>query len=154
MCRVFTFCIIPTVCVFVGGGGGGGGGGGDAGDSRCPYRQTWQRSVKHNRLRGKNCCGASWLSLQCGSYKQSHSPGLGRPWFKHYLFNFDYTQSSKNFNIDTFLKVQMLAFCVHTWWRKPKNQGTTPRPWMGDHYPATCRHQDSILGRSGGKRVF
>ena len=27
-------------------------------------------------------------------------------------------------------------------------------PWTGDHYPATCRHRDSIPGRSGGKRVL
>ena len=29
--------------------------------------------------------------------------------------------------------------------------GENHQHWTGDHYPATCRHQDLILGRSGGK---
>ena len=43
---------------------------------------------------------------------------------KHYLFNFDYTESSKEL-INAFSKARMLAFCGHTWWRKPENQGKT-----------------------------
>ena len=31
--------------------------------------------------------------------------------------------------------------------------GENHRPWMGEHYPATCRHRDSTPGRSVGKRV-
>ena len=39
-----------------------------------------------------------------------------------------------------------------SWW-KTGEPGGNHRHWTGDHYPATCRHQDSILGRSGGERV-
>ena len=52
--------------------------------------------------------------------------------FKHELFSLDYTESSKTF-IDAFSKAWMLAFCGHTWWRKPKNPGENDQPWTGDH---------------------
>ena len=32
--------------------------------------------------------------------------------------------------------------------------GENHRPWTGDHYPVTCRHRDSISGRSVGRRVL
>ena len=40
------------------------------------------------------------------------------------------------------------------WSYMVEETGENHRPWTGDHYPATCRHRDSILSRSGGKRVF